>query len=701
MEIRESNQKQFFFRVAHLSQSTFQVQSFSCDNLAISKSYDYEIKVVSPFQLDPEQLNDQRAHLDVLSGSKPVYMHGVISSWKYYGPSLDNLEHSYTIVVSSPLYNLTKKKHSRVFVNQNVVSIVNRALTAADWCNIDYKIITTCDYPVREFTVQLNETDLDFIERLLSQAGLFYFFNQTEDLAFLTIVDSNDNLPFFPAQEISYHEQSGMARAKESIYVLHEAAVLLTDTIKLTRYDPDYPDKDFTVYAYNKTSTPGSGTRHIHGLNYKNMDQGQWLANIYQAALSWQKKIFKAESDCPVLTPGQSFFLSDHPEHIYNIRYRVISMQLEAGATYTAKLLLAKADLAYRTEPIEPPQFHHILTATIEGTNPVYAYVDESGCYHLRMNFDKSDSMACAASKPIRAIQPTAHMHFPLPPGTKVAIGFIAGNLDQPIILGTIDHPQHGSPVTAYNSTQNIIRTSSGNEIVIDDLEEQELLTLATREQSNQLELNADTDNPQINLTTEQGEIQAYANKDATIKTGASYTSTCDKEQQTLIAGEQQLFAAGDILQQAGTDILLKAKRNIVNQTQTGDINFTAKTGLQVEAGNNLNLTVEQNDLQIKSIEGSVNIQANTDLSIQGSGEEDIFLGSNGYGITITKDNKVCLKGTTITLNAPIIECYQSSALNASADVTTKIAKANPETVNAPPRQNRTNQKIKFLTAFD
>ena len=62
-----------------------------------------------------------------------------------------------------------------------------------------------------------------------------------------------------------------------------------------------------------------------------------------------------------------------------------------------------------------------------------------------------------------------AGMHFPLRAGVEVALTFVDGDPDRPVIVGTVPNPLTMSPVTSDNATKNVIRTGGGNEIDIDD----------------------------------------------------------------------------------------------------------------------------------------------------------------------------------------------------------------------------------------
>jgi len=685
----KANKSQFYFRVSGLDNNTFSAKSFATQNYGISKHYIFKIEVITAYYLVQQALSNKPAHLEIIWGPEKIYIHGIICKWHYLGASKNKTQHAYSIILASPLHKLQQCINSRVFLNQSVIEIIAGVLHEAGWLKNSYKIKSNYNYPKREFTVQVNETDLDFIERLLSQEGLFYVFDQKYDQAIFSILDDVNNLPKFPDQNLSYQSQSGASRPEESIYIFNERIRSLTNDIKLKQYNYQTPEVNLEVNSKNKTSFAGQSTQYIYGCDYQDITSGQHMAEIYQQAIDWQRHTFVAESDCRGLQVGQSFTLTDHPIKKFNADYRIIDIEITANQSdatqtgtelqqqenppqsYVAKLLLIKSSIPYRTPILKTPQIHHIIPATIESNGGEYAYLDDQGRYHLRLPFDQSKTKTGAASHAIRAMQPASGMHFPLRNGTQVSLGFIGGDINHPIILGVISSPEHPLPVTAKNYTQNTIRTWGGNEITMEDLEGKQYVLFATHDHLNQLKLDAQKDQHKISLESKQGKLEVYAKKTINIKTDGSFITEAGKDQLVSVQNNQQILTQnGDIENKSGRDILIKANRNILQQTVNNNINLKTDNNLQLEADGNLDLEVQQNDLQIQTVKNNINLHSNKNLSIQGSGNADMFIGNGDKGITVTKDGNLNLSGKTITLEAPEINIYQDATINTEANVT-------------------------------
>ena len=104
-----------------------------------------------------------------------------------------------------------------------------------------------------------------------------------------------------------------------------------------------------------------------------------------------------------------------------------------------------------------------------DGTRP---WIDERGRYRIRILFDTADSHG-QASHPMRMAQahsgPGYGVHFPLRPGAEVLLAFIDGDVDRPIVVGSVPNEVTQSPVKNEHALHHRIRTASGVELEIED----------------------------------------------------------------------------------------------------------------------------------------------------------------------------------------------------------------------------------------
>ncbi|PHM74051.1 type VI secretion system tip protein TssI/VgrG [Xenorhabdus kozodoii] len=80
----------------------------------------------------------------------------------------------YRITLQPPLWRASLRVNSRIFQNQSVEGIVESLLRENGIRNFDF--LLGYKHPPREFCVQYDESDLAFIQRLLADEGIFYYF---------------------------------------------------------------------------------------------------------------------------------------------------------------------------------------------------------------------------------------------------------------------------------------------------------------------------------------------------------------------------------------------------------------------------------------------------------------------------------------------------------------------------------------------
>jgi hypothetical protein len=113
------------------------------------------------------------------------------------------------------------------------------------------------------------------------------------------------------------------------------------------------------------------------------------------------------------------------------------------------------------------PRLFGIMNGVIDSEQDLgRADLDEQGRYKVQMPFDISGVAPGMGSRRIRMAQPYGGggtgMSFPLVKGTEVIWTCIDGDIDRPIITGTVPNPLNSSVTTTENYSNNVIRTASG-----------------------------------------------------------------------------------------------------------------------------------------------------------------------------------------------------------------------------------------------
>jgi type VI secretion system secreted protein VgrG len=98
--------------------------------------------------------------------------------------------------MAAAVHALQYGKRSRVFENKSSAQIVEEVLSQGlKPFQREIEVKLAKQYYPKECCTQYQESDLDFVHRLMADEGMFYYFDQTGKTEKLVLVDSNDACP--------------------------------------------------------------------------------------------------------------------------------------------------------------------------------------------------------------------------------------------------------------------------------------------------------------------------------------------------------------------------------------------------------------------------------------------------------------------------------------------------------------------------
>jgi type VI secretion system secreted protein VgrG len=488
----------FSLQVGGFPLDTFRVIDF-IGRESLSECYTFTIRTVA-FDIDIkfDQGIGVQGVLFVGGADFDVSHYGMITSFTQV-PDSDGtvmLNSTYEFVLEPRIKIASYMIQSRIFQNKTVLEIVEEVLSDYFTKDTDFKIDAAYEvkgqsYPKREFTVQYNESDLDFIQRLMEEEGLCYFFNHEGDREIMMISNKKEaakplpnspKLPFRP--ETGLHFETGE-------YVDSLIKTMKFVTGRATLKDYNYRTPDTKVVGHFEMEGPGE---YYHfGDHVKTTDEATRLAQLRTEMFACERETYKGTGISRSMRPGYRFTLEHAGAEGFNGDYLITRVTHQGDITkanddgtverttrpiphYTNSFEAIPALVQFRPQMVTPkPKAPGILTAKVDGQKGSYAYLDEEGRYRMKLFFDRSEEKDGKASKAIRLAQPYAGagygMHFPLHTDTEIAVGFVDGDLDRPIGLGAIPNPGKGTPVNASNKHQNMMKSHSGNMVTLEDKE--------------------------------------------------------------------------------------------------------------------------------------------------------------------------------------------------------------------------------------
>jgi len=143
----------------------------------LSMPFEFQLRIVGEDQnKDPNDILGKPVGIEVKGETFSRYFHGFATQF-----GLDNIDDGlaqYQITLRPWLWVLSNRRDCRIFQKLSVVEIVEEVFSA--YPNAAYDIRLDSSYDPREYCVQYDESDLDFVQRLMEHEGIFYFFEYAQ-----------------------------------------------------------------------------------------------------------------------------------------------------------------------------------------------------------------------------------------------------------------------------------------------------------------------------------------------------------------------------------------------------------------------------------------------------------------------------------------------------------------------------------------
>ena len=599
---------------------------------------------------------------------------GVVTTLEETGSHHDGRRYV-NVWLESRLALLRQQHDTRIILSKSVTEIVTELLQRHGFSPAQLQFHLTHTYPLRPYTLQAGETDLDFLQRILARAGIFYWSSVEEGVEVLHFSDHNTHLPFIARKIVRYQPAVGMETTHAALEVTAIHRIELQQQMVATEFrihDRNENQPALAVAGSKHSRTPAGDFNPVQshfGSGAQGPDEARAQAQLRAERAAVDAFQMLAASNLVDIGCGTTFSLdatllsSEISGDYLPIRVRhCASQRAGAGAAGTDLVYTNQAWLIRRETPFRPaqpprPELPMTFSARIESAGPC-AHLDEGGRYRVRTHFEREPRAHTEASIPLRRLTPyggppgheATGMHLPLLDGTEVLLSCLNGDPDRPMIVGAVPNPASASPVTSANPQQNRWCTAADNELCLDDKIDQEALTLRTFGGHNILHLDAAAVGHKIRLASAQGAMQLQAKKTMHIQSDASLIERSgDDRIQTVENRHQTATQTGEIHHQAATDYHQSAAANI-RLHAGGNIEQSSGRQLRIDVEQGKQVTVEGAKASFTVQDGNLTIQAAKEIRITGQGGGDIHFGQGGGGFIIKADGTVQLYGNKITL---------------------------------------------------
>ena len=477
----------------------------------ISQPYEFIVDAVSQQgEVKPDDVLNQPVTVTLQSDGEAVrHFSGIVRQVTAEGTvrSAGDVEEFrlYRLIVVPRLWFLNQTTDCRVYQNMTADAIIKKVFEDDSLTTMDVKP----SGPSRIYTVQFNETDLQFVTRLMEEEGWYYYFEHTDSDHKLVI--ANENGAFTDIDNGTLHIGGG----DEGTLLLEFSRPSATVRGKMTLkdYDPEKADTLLQSEQPTVLQTGGAAQRDDFRWPALSFDNGVITnrAKWDQEAAEALADLYSGSTRFGGLVPGGVFKIKSLPASPYDGDYVVRSTEHHASddtwlsqngtANYMVHFGSFKKATTWRQPIVTPrprmvgvhtglvmgPQ--HSKAADIKSQSGEEIHTDDLGRVKVRFYWDHRAEATGNDSMWARVIQPWAGKgwgaQFIPRVGTEVAVAFVDGDPDRPIVIGGL-YNSRDTPIYSKADknklgfrTRSVPKGAQGthfNEFTFDDTKGSELI---------------------------------------------------------------------------------------------------------------------------------------------------------------------------------------------------------------------------------
>ncbi|MFG6413067.1 type VI secretion system Vgr family protein [Roseateles sp. DC23W] len=610
---------------------------------------------------------------------------------------------SFRIVMRPWLWFATQTRNSRVFQNKNVRDIVREVLTPYS-SDFEFRLQDTSVYKPLEYCVQYNESDFDFVSRLLEEVGIYYFFEHTDTTHTLVMLDAmGKHKPKSGTKELSWSHKLDAGKPgivdwnlAEEVHAL-KAVVrdhdYLATATKIEQSEAALPTAatakrgELEVYEYPARAVQNQ----VKDATQPAATAAARVAKIRLEELQSLQQVFTGTTNCNDLEVGTTFELEDALTPSDDDTYLVVSMNFSAEfgdheAIEDLKNVANRRDgllahimcISTGGNPFRPqrstprPVMYGPQTAIVVGKSGTEVDCDKHGRIKVQFHWDRLGKKDENSSCYIRLSQPWAGKGMGLwmipRVGHEVVVSFLGGDPDRPLITGSVHNdvntPTYPLPANADISGWRTQSTKDGaaderHELRFDDKKGSEYVWLQSQKNFHRhvkedvfdwIEMN---ETKKVKLTRKE-----VVGENWYVNVGKDVMHDLGKDLHTKVAGDifttgaatYQLKLEKDFNTQVGADYGLDV---------TGKADLKAGGDIKLQSGAAGNIKTTGN--LVAEAGAKLSLKATADLLMEGinvkaKGSAEIVLEASA-GIKIVCGGSVITLGPAgVTIDGPLVK---------------------------------------------
>ena len=219
MQYSSANTSRFTFSIANQSNLhnklrvyQFDLKESLCDHFYLNLDF-----ICDDQNLDHAALIKKTALLTIQGENEIQYLNGIICQSQCIENGTRFARYSVKIVPMA--WFLKYRRGCRIFQNLSVQEIITQVFNEAGLiAATHFEWATDRQYPKRDFCTQYNETEWQFVSRLMAEEGIHFHYKQTAEKHLMIIGDSKTALSFIDQiPMVPFSSKSGLTEKSERI----------------------------------------------------------------------------------------------------------------------------------------------------------------------------------------------------------------------------------------------------------------------------------------------------------------------------------------------------------------------------------------------------------------------------------------------------------------------------------------------------
>lgn len=521
-----------------------------------------------------------------LKSGESRHFHGIVTAFLNAGP-LGGYQ-LYKIELRPWLWLLSHTLDCRIFQSKSVPQILEIIFSEKHKYS-DFRNDCQASYKPREYCVQYRESDFDFVNRLMEQEGIYYYFEHEASKHTLVLADASTahkkiagdgSILFRPPNEVAAGDehvfdwqhhvevQSGMLRLRDFDYEKPSAEL----EVRLTS-DGEQAIKSLEQYAY-----PGE---------YLVKADGERYLKIQSEGLKSKSARVQGRANSYAMRTGLLFKLMEHTREKENGEYLIIaatttvtSGEIEQYSPDSENRIEIDFSAIPKNRTYRSPRttINPIIagpqTAIVVGKQGQEIWTDSFGRVKVQFFWDRFGKKDESSSCWIRVAQVWSgkgwgSIHIPRI-GQEVIVEFLEGDPDRPLITGRVYNAEQTTPYSLPDmGSQSGLKSRSTpagdsqnfNELRFEDKKDKEEIYFhAERDFKRVVENNDVLEIGMVKKSDGNQTIEVWKNRNETIHTGDRIGEVKKgNDQLTITAGNQKIsIPVGQCEVTAGKKIVLK-----------------------------------------------------------------------------------------------------------------------------------------------